>query len=123
MLAALDLLDRLVIGNDDLEVGHRLADGGGGPLGQWHHALVDRTVVGDGGFHHQGVGVEVEVVLGIRHGGLQRLGEQDGSLLWGESEETQSLPDWETLDFTGHITRFERGDADIFGDGFDVHDW
>ena len=46
-----------------------------------------------------------------------------GELLPGDLAWTEGMADWQPLDFAGHITRFERGDADIFGDGFDVHDW
>src|SRR5580692_11239672 len=74
------------VGDDDAEVGHLLAAGHRGALGAGLEALEHRAVLDQGALHHQGVGREVVVVLGVGDGAREGLGQEARGLARHEGE-------------------------------------
>src|SRR5476649_2642890 len=93
----------VAVREDDADVGHFLAAGHRGAAGAGLEALEHGAVLDDGALHGEAVGREVVVVLGVRDGALQRLGDEARGLARDEREVIDGLGGLAPLDDANHF--------------------
>jgi len=103
LLAHGEKLVGITVREDDADVGHFLAAGHRGATGAGLEAFQDGTVFDDGAFDGEAVGREIVVVLGVRDGALERLGDQAGGLARDERQIIDGFRGFAALDGTNGL--------------------
>ena len=78
-------------GDDDGDMGHALADGGGGTAGAGHDPVEDGSLGGDGALHVEVVGVDFVEGGGVGDGGAQDLADEHRGLFRREVQHIERV--------------------------------